>query len=113
MLKKNQNFSIFTMYFLLNQIYLQNIDKKIKKDLEKLEEYIEIIDPYTDLLKPKLKQEILKKQKEKEESKAINSSIPSTEFIKKIFDNKDLYFHKHQELERELSPHRASDLGIK
>jgi hypothetical protein len=78
-----------------------------------LEEYKEIIDPYTDLLKPKLKQEIRIKQKEKEESKEINSSVPSTQFIKKIFDNKDLYFQKHQELERELSPHRTSDLGIR
>ncbi len=37
--------------------------------------------------------------------KEINSSVPSTGLVNKIFANKDIYFKRHRELEENFSPH--------
>jgi len=37
--------------------------------------------------------------------KEINSSVPSTGFVNKIFANRDIYFKRHQELTDNFSPH--------
>ena len=52
--------------------------------------------------------EAMKKNRENETdntAKEINSSIPSTEFIKKIFANKDIHFQKYKEIEKDFSAH--------
>lgn len=52
--------------------------------------------------------EAMKKNPEKETNntpKEINSTVPSTEFIKKIFADKQIHFQKHKEIEKDFSPH--------
>lgn len=42
---------------------------------------------------------------EKDEDREINNCVPSTEFINKVFANKETYFSKHKEIEKEFSSH--------
>lgn len=57
-----------------------------------------------------LKEEILKQRKQKEDEgkmykNMISSCQPSTAMVNKVFADKEKYFEKHQNLEKEFSPH--------
>lgn len=97
--------------------YMNLIKDKIEKNQNRMQESYKTLkeqDEEKKKLAKQIEEEIKNHKNPLEETKEIqgfNSYQPSGEFLKKSFANKDLYFKKHQEIEKSFSPHPSLMTG--
>jgi Ca2+-binding EF-hand superfamily protein len=90
--------------------YINNIKEKIERNKNVIQESVKILQENEEnkkLFAKELEEEI-KQHKHKNEEKykqEVNMCIPSSEYVKKTFSNREEYFKKYQDLEKAFSPH--------
>ena len=104
-------------FYNFKERYVKNMKEKIERSENIIKESMPKLlaeEEAKKLFAKEIENEILihKKKNEIEDKKEINNSVPSTEFINKVFANKDECFRKRQEIEKEMSPHPSLLKGI-
>jgi len=97
-------------FYNFKERYISNIKEKMSINSDAVQESINLLNSNEKSKKlnaKKLELNILKHKKKQniKKKKEILNPVPSTEFINKMFYNKDFYYQKHQEIEQQMSAH--------